>query len=269
MISLENFVMNIALGREGFSTKLATGNVVSIIRDRIFERSYVTLKETKQLDYKIVCDENIMKFRNLSFKRVFMRAGTLFEGPGRVLLCENSFICQPDQDSFIDTRWLGKDTKVSKTFVLPVGLSEASLLYLIESQEKMFAIRQQAFDYIYKTAKGGGESKYVPMLNNQIGIALFDDRGINYLEVFDFPISWAAYHHEIIHSLTKQINLKTSDGTEPWSVQTFLQEVLECEIRQLYGSIYSGAFRISNSKVCGEFSMIDKRIIHLIVIRRN
>lgn len=108
---------------------------------------------------------------------------------------------------------------------------------------------------------------------NQVGIAVFDLRGVAGVEVFDHPDSWRAFSESITRSYGELLTEEVSDlyeikmdRAEP-ALRDFLKKASDAERKLVTSNKVSKVWTLSAEGVDGELAEIEGREIHLVLSR--
>jgi len=116
--------------------------------------------------------------------------------------------------------------------------------------------------------------KKIPVLDEQVGIALLDFEGVVGIEVFDSPISWKKLADRVsrtfVETLVKEsplFELRKDVAYE--KVKEFLLRVKECSEYRVYSNEGTETYFLEGPKIVGEYVTLNDEIIHLMVFRRR
>ena len=108
---------------------------------------------------------------------------------------------------------------------------------------------------------------------NQLGVAVFDLKGVLGIEVFDHPDSWHAFSKSIIRSYSEVLTEKVADlyeirmdRAEP-VLRDFLGRVSDAERKLVTSNRVSKVWALSAEGVDGELAEVEGREIHLVLSR--
>ncbi|GAH87032.1 unnamed protein product, partial [marine sediment metagenome] len=106
---------------------------------------------------------------------------------------------------------------------------------------------------------------------NQVGIAVFDLKGVAGVEVFDYPDSWHAFSKSITRSYSELLTEEVSDiyeikmdRAEP-ALRDFLKRSCDAERKLVTENKVSKVWALSAEDIDGELVEVEGREIHLIL----
>lgn len=110
---------------------------------------------------------------------------------------------------------------------------------------------------------------------NQLGVAVFDLKGVVGVEVFDHPASWHAFSKSIIRSYSEILTEEVSDlyeikmdRAEP-ALREFIKKASDAERKLVTSNRVSKIWALTADGVDGELAEVEGREIHLILSRSN
>lgn len=115
--------------------------------------------------------------------------------------------------------------------------------------------------------------KEVPLLENQVGMVIFDMKDVTGIELFDHPDSWKAIHKEVekrygnvIGNLQETLFEPKFKRLKPLT-KMFLKNLANCEKKQV--AVFDGAATISmiGNEIIGEATILNDIVIHLIGLK--
>lgn len=108
---------------------------------------------------------------------------------------------------------------------------------------------------------------------NQLGVAVFDLKGVVGVEVFDHPDSWHAFSKSIIRSYSEILTEEVSDlyeikmdRAEP-ALREFIKKAWDAERKLVTGNRVSKIWALTADGVDGELAEVEGREIHLVLSR--
>lgn len=108
---------------------------------------------------------------------------------------------------------------------------------------------------------------------HQVGIAVFDLKGVAGVEVFDHPDSWHAFSKSITRSYSELLTEEVSDlyeirmdRAEP-ALRDFLKKTCDAERKLVTENKVSKVWALSAEGVDGELAEVEDREIHLVLSR--
>ncbi len=108
---------------------------------------------------------------------------------------------------------------------------------------------------------------------NQVGIAVFDLKGVAGIEIFDHPDSWHAFSKSITRSYSELLTEEVSDiyeirmdRAEP-ALRDFLLKASDAERKMVTENKVSKVWALSAEGVDGELAEVEGREIHLVLSR--
>lgn len=108
---------------------------------------------------------------------------------------------------------------------------------------------------------------------NQLGVAVFDLKGVVGVEVFDHPDSWHAFSKSIIRSYSEILTEEVSDLYEIKMdradpvLRDFLKRACDAEINLVTENKVSKVWALSAEGIDGELTEVEGREIHLVLSR--
>lgn len=114
--------------------------------------------------------------------------------------------------------------------------------------------------------------KKMPVIKNQVGVAILDFNDVVGLEIFDNPESWEAIQKEVIKKYAEIIGKKLEealykldkDKIKP-KIEKFLEEVsIGCHEEVIFKNGTSKTMSLDGNNVMGEYTTIDDVMIYLI-----
>jgi len=116
----------------------------------------------------------------------------------------------------------------------------------------------------------------IPVAKNQVGAIIFDIDSIIGFEVFDSQDSWKALHKKVIKKYGESLLREQQDmlfelkpEVIPKKINDFIEQILEADEKQVHTTKVSNTKIIDGKKIIGEYTQLEKDIIHLIAFNRN
>jgi len=116
----------------------------------------------------------------------------------------------------------------------------------------------------------------IPVAKNQVGAIIFDIDSIVGFEVFDSKESWKALHKKVIKKYGESLLREQQDmlfelkpEVIPKKINDFIEQILEADEKQVHTTNVSNTKIIDGKKIIGEYTQLEKDIIHLIAFNRN
>jgi len=305
---LEDILENYELGEPWKFGEKSLAAVVPILCPRRLERDYVLLQEIQDKLKIEIKDTGLIgaaEVNNPTDYNVFIRKGTLLKGPtqergvvtGKVLLpCSTEKIevqCvhasrgirsgaffraggiapRPVMKSFLSRRsqhetWnaVNQATRSYMAMAAPAGqISEQrisdDLVGILEQTQKF---RDEVEDVLKKVP---GD------LNDQVGIAIIDLKGVVGLEIFNHPDSWSAFSKSVVRSYADALSEEGSELFEmkldrvKEAVISFIQKLAETPSDVVYKNERSTTHTLKGKEVAGEYTTLNTVMIHLVAFR--
>lgn len=287
----------------------ALGALVPILRHKDFQRSYIMIEELDQKDYKVVDSGNIseikIKVKKALNKPIFIRTGNMFEGQGTQSRANEYSIVIMPEDQKDEIIIPAKCVHASNPITAGAGFKRygyaprevTTSLFSGSGQSKVWAnvSRSSARLYNMSGASEGvvgyvGDSmignlknikkskskissiiKKIPCLENQVGIVIFDEKGVSNIEVFDHTDSWRAFHESIIESYSDILSkeqeetlFKLNKEAVPKKIKKFIDELYDAEEDKAFISKTASTYIFRNKRIIGEYTSIGDDIIHIL-----
>ena len=289
------------------------GVVVPILREGESERNYAVLEEVK--DKVEITDSGRIgevSVRSRADRPVFMRGGTLLKGQGtqsRVVTCGT--VVMPEREEVIKRGKVAVPVPVAcvhsshpistGTGFDVVGKSHAPrafLMYMRGPYTNQSMMWSAIGDYSRTAAESGvrevsnnlihtmervdefkrdieGIIKKVPREENQVGMLVFDEKGVVGIELFDHPDSWKALVEAIAKSYADV--LAREDKEQVFEVRMervieaamhFWERLKRCKDGEvLFECEGARTVYFSGDGIAGEYTMIGATMIHGVATR--
>lgn len=292
----------------------ALGAIVPILRDKEFQRAYVMLEELDNKKYKVVDSGNISQIKiNGKFdKAIFVRTGNMFEGQGtQSRAAEVSVIILPNKEEIIiparcihASHGIRSGAEFKRYGYAPrevnyslfagsgqhavwasVNRSSARLFSLAGAEESrisgmQFRSSDSMVDNLKQVEKVKSKItdiiKKIPCLEGQVGIIIFDEKGVSNIEVFDHPDSWKAFHESVIKSYSDILSKEQPEtlfelkkAAVPKKISEFIEKLKNTEETQVFEDKYAFTYVIKNNESVGEYSVLNGEIIHFLASRKE
>jgi len=308
---LKDILENYELGEPWKFGEKSLAAVVPILRPRRLERDYVLLQEIQDKLKIEIKDTGLIgaaEVYNPTDYNVFVRKGTLLKGAtqergvatGIVLLpCSTEKIevqCVHASrgiraGSFFSAAASVAPRQVMKSLALRRGQSatwnavnEATRSYMAMAASRptqypeQLAVSDDLVGVLEQTQKFRDDVenvlKKVPGdLNDQVGIAIIDLRGVVGLEIFNHPDSWSAFSKSVVRSYA---DILSEDGSELFEMKldkvqeaviSFIQKLAEIPSDVVYKNERSITHALKGKEVAGEYTTLNTKMIHLIAFR--
>ena len=116
--------------------------------------------------------------------------------------------------------------------------------------------------------------KQLPVLEDQVGIAVLDMDGAVGMELFDHPKSWKALAESIVKSyedaLSRRSGLFKPDASKVREeLSKFLAKIQACEAEPAYQNRGATTFLLKSQEIVGEYTVLGGEVIHLLAMRRG
>jgi len=279
--------------------------VIPILRDTDEERDYVTLPEVKD---KVTIEDtgsiDKLKVKADVDKPIFVRAGSIFEGKGTqsravesnvIVIAESTLpvkcvhqshpivakasfdYCGVAPKPVLSSLVTGDQTSVWSS-VRFYALSASSAPHLSSTAHRVVSSTVSVTDSLVdiKRAIRSLDSKMkevlekVPAFENQVGAVIVSVNGIEGVEVFDHPESWRAHYKEVLENydcIAEQAPpfFKVDVDAVKEYVVDFLKKLKNSKAR----SVNDHTWLIRMDDYIGEFTVLNGRIIHLFLVKRE
>lgn len=307
--SIKNQTDGFRLGEIWKISDQALGALVPILRHKDFKREYLMIEEISPKKYKIVDSGNInqIKIKGKFDKSIFIRTGNMFEGQGTQSRAnEFSVIIIPtkkEEEIIIQARCIHASHPISggaefKRF----GYAPREVNYSLFAGSGQHAVWASVFHSSARLASLAGEKRFktsdsmvdnlkqikqdkskisnlikkIPCLENQVGIIIFDEKGIANIEVFDHPDSWKAFHESIIQNYSDILSKEQDDTlfelkkeVIPKKITQFIEKLKNTEESQVFSEKGATTIIIKNDEIVGEYTLLNNKIIHLLASKRE
>ena len=295
-------IKGIRLGNAWQYSKKHLGLVIPILKDNATKRNYVMAEEIeKKIDIKDTGDIGKINITMDHDKPVFIRSGIAFKGQGtQSRAVKVSVVAMPKRVTPILVNCIHASHPIRQysSFRMCGSVPRAvhySLMRgdqgrvwnsvsccaspqaiegrisnddLLGNMEAIEGLKSDVNDII----------KEVPSFENQVGIAVFDYKGIAGIEVFDSPESWEAISKDVIKKYNdtlsrKQENqvYKIDNVAVQQQVWKFLEKLDKIQnINEVFNnkSAKTFCFEFKNGNdYIGEYTQISSKTIHLLVSR--
>jgi hypothetical protein len=118
-------------------------------------------------------------------------------------------------------------------------------------------------------------AKEIPNHEEQVGLAIFDERGVYGMEIFDSPDSWKVFDTAVLNKFAdvlvgkvdeKVLEIKVNDQQVTSSLREFLSEFGSVQVAQdEYGDCQT--VNVLGDRVCGEVVFLNSKFVHLTAVR--
>lgn len=297
------------LGDPWQKSETSLGGIVPILNTKAKNRKYIMLEEAQEKKaIKITDTGSIEKVKIMSDADgpVFVRQGTIFEGDTQERGAIGSMVIMPTKEEIaVPVRCVHASKGISSGARMTVSSASAPRetirAFSVNSNQSevwnsvtMSAGRMQtsalasgfnfkgtddALDNIKQVKKAkekiGNWIKDVPRLVNQVGVIIFDTKGIYAIETFDHPNSWTAFHDKIYEQYDDIVDneqegnlYKLNKDKIPGLIDAFFKDFGACKETVTFqeGSATTYSLR---GKVLGEKTILNDKIIHLLGMRKE
>ena len=277
---------------------------IPILRHRYSERKYRLLQEVKD-EVEIKDSGSISKaiLKNRSGSPVFVRKGTLLKGQTQERGVTFGMVVLPFLEKEIEVRCvhaskpirMGANLKPSR-HLAPRPVMTA-FYARAPSQSYTWSMVAHATSSLSRLTAGGPSQiqmlddlvgaletsrfkeevekvleKIPADLNDQVGIAIIDIKGVVGVEIFDHPDSWRALSKSIVRQYadvltetSELFEIKKEKAVEV--LMNFLAEIRKAEKEKIHQDRNTETFLIKGEKIAGEYTTLDGKTIHLIASR--
>jgi len=276
---------------------------IPILKHRYGERKYRLLQEAEnEVEIKDSGSINKTKVKNKSNSPIFIRKGTLLKGQTQERGVTYGIVILPEIEKEIEVRCVhaskpirtGAKLKPSKHLaprpVMTAFYSRAP------SQSHTWSMVAHATSSLSRLTAGGPSqmlddlvgaletSKFkeevekilekIPAdLNDQIGIAIIDVKGVVGVEIFDHPDSWKALSKSIIRHYADVLTEETLDlfdikiDKAKDALMSFFEKIRNAEKEKIREDKNAETYLIKGENIVGEYTTINNKTIHLIASR--
>lgn len=309
---LKAILENYELGEPWKFGEKSFAAVVPILRRNAAVRSYVLLQEVKdelKVDIEDTGSISVAVVKNLTDKNVFVRKGTLLKGPSQERVVATGVVMLPEKTEEIKVQCIhrsrgiqcGAKFRAVESVVAPRPVMKA--LALRASQHETWGAVSQATSFLASAALEAPEQlsisqrasddlvgvleqtqkfrdevenvlKKVPGdLNDQVGIAIIDFKGVVGLEIFDHPDSWHAFSKSVVRSYADVLAKESSELIElkldkvKEAVISFIQKLGEAPGDVVYKNERSTTHALKGKEIAGEYTTLNTIMIHLVAFR--
>jgi hypothetical protein len=115
--------------------------------------------------------------------------------------------------------------------------------------------------------------KEVPLFDNQIGMAMIDDKGFYLLDCFDLFDSWKDVKESIVGKESLAIVKEDQKGVfeyKPQNAKEMVKKVLEKAFieKEIYSDNGGKTIALSTDTIVGEVTLLNDKVVHLILTRK-
>ena len=286
--------------------------VMPIIRETIVDRNYLTLAEAgdtiKMRDTGTV---GAVGIENIGDTNVFIRAGTIFEGDTQNRAASFSRMIFPGQKVPVEVVCVHASHGVNSGSVMAYGGIVPQSLNL-SSQHKAwdsvsaYALRtesshqpvdtrpvlaSQFHEMIAPPSNLRGERdnlvgsmrlynksvegilKSIPLLVNQVGMAMIGHDGFHGLEAFNLDLPWSALKEDVVKregetlsKLDEYLTFNYNPEKAKLEVQNALDHKFKATV--LFESNKTQTLSLTNGNIVGEATVFEDKVIHLDLARK-
>jgi len=117
--------------------------------------------------------------------------------------------------------------------------------------------------------------KNLPLLDNQVGVVIFDRSNVVGLELFDHTDSWAAFQNMVIDKYSDILVRKNDDLFElkadriPKKVEQFVTQMLERHDEIVFDDAGTKTYGFTAKDMVGEYTTINDKVIHILAVRKE
>jgi DNA-binding HxlR family transcriptional regulator len=284
----------------------ASGFLIPLISDKAkSERNYILLQEAEdQVEFRDSGGISGVDALNRSGKNVYIRKGTMLKGTGTQNRAPvSSYVLTPDDNYVrIPVNCIHQSHGISKGSVFKAqGVAPMEVYSSLGEQSRTWASISNYSRKVQKRTPGlhSGPIRHDDLLSveskiemdadavvdalknipgdhvNQVGVAVFDPKGVVAVELFDHPASWRAFSESIIRSyrqvLTEEagdlIEIRTEKAEEVF--MRFLTRVEDFKSTLLSENSVSKIWGLNDTDFEGELAEVEGEEIHLIISRAS
>lgn len=287
------------------------GFVVPILgRPPFLDRNYVLLQEV--MDKVTITDSgdiNLVGVLNKSGGPVYIRKGIMLKGQGSQDRSPvSSYIVEPKVPVNIRVNCIHSSHRIEGgASFIAMGVTPHSIYRSLGQQTAIWA---DISDYSARaragvTRAGGISAHYMASMSsdalvdveesvgkfrdevddllkqipgdhvNQLGIAVFNLKGVVGIEIFDHPDSWHAFSKSIIRSYSELLTEEIADlyeikmdRAEP-ALRAFIKRASDAERKLVTSNEVSKIWALTAEGIDGELAEVEGREIHLVLSRRD
>jgi len=283
--------------------------VVPILRRNAALRDYVLLQEIQDKMNVDITDTGSIgaaQIKNPTDKNVFIRNGTLLKGTTQERAVVTGFILLPGKTEQIEVQCVHASKGIRPgAFFAAAGVAPRpvmkSLVARRSQAETWSAVGHATRSYMLLAASGPSQYPELPVsddlvgvlertqkfrdevenvlkkvpgdLNDQVGIAIIDLKGVVGLEIFNHPDSWSAFSKSVVRSYADVLAEKGSELFEmklekvKEAVIAFIQKLAETPGDVVYKNECSTTHALKGKEVAGEYTTLNTKMIHLVAFR--
>lgn len=278
--------------------------VVPVIRTGSRPRAYLTIQEAKSVEILDTGDIGRVQVRNGEKLPVFVRVGSLLEGKGTQSRAVNKSVTIGSGETVdvgVNCVHHSHGIDPSASFEAVTGhLAPASVERHLVGANQGGVWAAVAHYNASKQAMGGGTNslgqtdnlvgefnttdrftamvdrlvKEIPNHEGQVGVVVFDDRGVYGMEVFDSPDSWRVFNSAVVEKFgellvgrldERILDVRVREDKVAESVASFLDQLKEsCIGPEGSGDPEKVQF---GGRYCGEVSFHASEFVHLTAVR--
>ena len=303
-------------GKTWQNSDSASGLVVPILRQTQVKRTYIMLEETKKVQISDTGAIGSARVKSDDDTNVFIRSGIILAGSTQERATVAGVVVLPHSELELEVKCVhaskgihsGAVYDLNKTEVVP-PMIHFCLSAQCTSNEKQSRVWNSVQDYCHGSGKTHIIDSYlgvtdletpsddlygtlkeierrkkhiedalkdIPLLKNQVGALIFDNKGVVGFEVFDSPKSWAAMHHKVLPKYGDVLTQKTEGSSVQLNaehilrkIQGFIEEIMAASEKQTHATKESTTCVIDSAKVIGEYTQIHDVIIHVLAFKRQ
>lgn len=300
--------LGFSLGDPWRSTNESITCIIPIIRESNEKRKYITSYETKgMLLIQDGGDINKAIVMNKGVKPVFLRMGEILKGETQERAITASRIILPKEKVEVDVVcihaskpiYAGSELK-TKGIVPSRDALYAQSNYKVgrsfravnqskswDADREYHSLAQSSIPVALASTNSDNMSevhtkvskefeqlvKDVPLLDNQIGVALIDSNGFYFLDCFDLHLSWKELKESIVGKESLKIGQKDEEGVfnyKPKKAKGLITEILGkgFDEKVIYEDKSTKTIAIDRKDISGEIALYKDNLIHLILQRK-
>jgi len=305
---LKEILENYELGEPWKFGEKSLAAVVPILR-RAAARDYVLLQEIQDKMNVDITDTGSIgaaQIRNPTDNNVFIRNGTLLKGTTQERAVVTGFVLLPGKTEQIEVQCVHASRGIRPgAFFAAAGVAPRpvmkSLVARRSQAETWRSVGHATRSYMNLAASGPSQYPELPIsddlvgvlertqkfrdevenvlkkvpgdLNDQVGIAIIDLKGVVGLEIFNHPDSWRAFSKSVVRSYADVLSEKGSELFEmkldkvKEAVIAFIQKLAEIPGDVVYKNERSTTHALKGKEVAGEYTTLNTNMIHLIAFR--
>jgi predicted transcriptional regulator len=289
-------------------TEESLSAAITLIMKAKSDREYVLIQEVKdKVELTDTGNINRSTATNKSGKTVFVRKGTLLKGNTQNRGVVIGTVLFPNQVKDLNIQCVHRTSGIvagasfaAMPTIAPRGVEQAFLNYsgqmetweaVAHDTRRLSAIAVKSIGTANDNLIGAVEElsgdvggfrediektleKIPASLNNQVGMVVIDSKGVYGVELFDHPDSWRAFSDSVARNYVDVLSEKGKglftinlEQTIPAAVE-FIEALVNSDQTVLDKEKTAKTSSLTGKGVVGEFTVLNKKVIHLIGSRK-